>query len=63
MTEKKPIDYCYLIRSSQPCIKTQISKKHLPYYECELFIRRIRSDNPRYLKNLQRIYEKDNPNV
>ena len=61
MTEKKPIDYCYLIRSSQPCIKTQISKKHLPYYECELCIWRIRSDNPRHLKSLQKIYEKYTP--
>ncbi len=63
MAEKKPIDYCYLIRNSQPCVKAQISKKHLPYYECELCIWRIHSDNPRHLKTLQRIYEKYHPNV
>jgi len=51
------------MRSGQPCIKAQISKKHLPFYECELCIWRIRSDNPRHLKSLQRIYDKYNPNV
>ena len=38
MTQKTPKEYCYLARNSKPCVKSKISKKHLPYYECDLCI-------------------------
>lgn len=35
MTQKTPKDYCYLARNSKLYVKSKISKKHLPYYECD----------------------------
>lgn len=58
MTQKKSSDYCFLARNNKPCTKSTISKKHLPYYECDLCIWRIQSEDPRHLKTLEKLYEK-----
>lgn len=50
--------YCFMIRNGQLCVKTKVAKEHLPYYECEKCVWRIKSEDPRHLKSLQRIYEK-----
>ncbi|TFG29598.1 MAG: hypothetical protein EU532_02845 [Promethearchaeota archaeon] len=53
-----PRKYCFMIRNGQSCVKNQVAKEHLPYYECEKCVWRIQSEDPKYLKSLQRIYEK-----
>jgi len=58
MISKDPAKYCFMIRNGQPCVKTKVDKKHLPYYECEKCVFRIKSEEPRHLKSLQRNYEK-----
>jgi hypothetical protein len=58
MSDKDPKTYCYLIRNHQSCVKTRVAKKHLPYYECEKCVWRIKSEDPRHLNSLQKIYEK-----
>ena len=58
MVEKEPKTYCYLIRNGKKCVKATVAKKHLPYYECDKCIWRIRSEDPRHLDSLRKIYEK-----
>ena len=53
-----PINFCFMARKSQPCVKVKVAKKHLKHYECEKCIWRIESENPRSLKALEKIYEK-----
>jgi hypothetical protein len=58
MTENNPINYCFLNRKGQTCVKARVAKIHLKHYECEKCIWRIQSEDPRHLKALERIYEK-----
>ena len=58
MTKKASETYCFMIRKGKPCVKTTVAQKHLSYYECEKCIWRIRSEDPRHLKSLQRVFEK-----
>jgi len=58
MLDNDPKTYCFLIRNSQTCVKTKVAKKHLPYYECEKCIWRIKSEDIRHLNSLKKIYEK-----
>lgn len=58
MSEKESSEYCFLIRNGNSCIKTKVAKQHLPYYECEKCIWRIRSEDPKHLASLQKIFEK-----
>jgi len=53
-----PINFCFMARKGQPCVKVRVEKKHLKHYECEKCIWRIESENPRTLKSLERIYKK-----
>ena len=57
MIKEDPHSYCFMIRKGKPCIKIIISKEHLPYYECNKCIWRIKSKDPRHLKSLDKIYE------
>ena len=50
--------FCFLERKGIPCIKSQIDKKHLPYYECEKCIWHIHGNIVREINALERLFEK-----
>jgi len=50
--------FCFLERKGMPCVKSQIDKKHLPYYACEKCIWHIHMNNDREIKALERLFEK-----
>ncbi|MBD3254322.1 MAG: hypothetical protein GF383_04475 [Candidatus Lokiarchaeota archaeon] len=57
MTGSNPSEFCYMIRKGQKCVKSLVSKKHLAYYECEKCIWRMKSNDPRYLKSMEKLFE------
>ena len=58
MDDKDPKLFCFMIRNGKPCVKTLVAKKHLPHYECEKCIWRIKSEKPRHLNALKILFEK-----
>ena len=58
MSQNNPKSYCFMARKDLPCVKTKVAKKHLPFYECDLCIWRIKSEEPRHIKSLEKMFEK-----
>jgi hypothetical protein len=58
MNEANPSKFCFMIRKGNPCVKSKVAKKHLPYYECDKCIWHIKSEDERHLNSLNRLYQK-----